>query len=127
MRKQVLPFFLLLTSLAFGQQTHQAITSTECASFKNISNSISRMGIVVWGKWTGTLQPQAGIQGQTPQPVLVFWGGKGQSAIVTGGTPGALYIANVPASAIFSVCGNTVTSGVADVYIEQLPQLEKNQ
>jgi len=114
MRKKVLLFFLLLTSLAFGQQTNQAITSTQCATFR--SNSISSVRVEVVGTWTGTLQPQP-VQVHGASPAL-----KPISTIIPTGT-NERYYASVPVSTLFSVCGNTVTSGTAYVSIEQL---EKN-
>jgi hypothetical protein len=114
MRKKVLLFFSLLASLAIGQGTNQAITSTQCATFR--SKSISSVAVEVVGTWTGTLQPQpVQVHGASP-------GIKPISAIIPTGT-NVRYYASVPASTIFSVCGNTVTSGTAYVSIEQL---EKN-
>lgn len=119
MRRFLTVFCLLFSSMALGQQTQKAITSNQCATFNNISNSISSVAIQVVGTWTGTLQPQAGVQTQTPQPVQVFPSTSPQmpqSTIVPSGT-NALYFANVPAASVFSVCGNTVASGTATVYM----------
>lgn len=109
--------FLLWLALAahgFGQQSQPtSITNAQCATIS--ATSVSTVGIQVTGTWSGTLQPEVAIQGQAAANTKVTPVGSttAQSTITANG----VYTVNVAAMSTFLVCGNTVSSGTAVVYM----------
>lgn len=94
-------------------QKSGTITSSQCVSI-DVSVS-STVGIQVTGTWSGTLQPELSIQGQTPQNTQVTpsTSTTAQSTITANG----LYRTSVAGGSTFLLCGNTVASGTANVYL----------
>lgn len=91
-----------------------SITSNQCASI-GVSPTTAVVGIQVIGTWTGTLQPKGTIQGQTAFNVQVT-----PSSTTTPQTTitanGAFYVL-VAGYSSFQLCGATVGSGTAKVYL----------
>ena len=109
----------LAAVLCFGAsvsvaQVSKSITSTQCASI-GVDPSVAVIGIQVTGTWTGTLQPQGVIQGQAPFNVLVT---PSNSQTTQGTVTGnGAYFALVAGYSDFLLCGNTVASGTANVFL----------
>jgi len=103
---------LLLASGAFAQQTGRNITSTQCVTIST-GGSVSTVGIVVSGTWTGTLQPQVAVAGQAPVNVSVTPAGSStsQTTITANGT----FTVGVAGMSLFQICGASVSSGTAVV------------
>ena len=97
----------------FAQQTSGSITSAQCVTIR--VDSQSTVGIQVVGTWTGTLVPQISIQGQSPVTLQVTpsTSATAQSTITANG----VFQAKVAGGTQFQVCGNTVASGTANVYL----------
>jgi hypothetical protein len=91
-----------------------AITSNQCAPI-GVSLFSSVVGIQVTGTWSGTLQPQAAIQGQAAFNVQVTpsTSTTAQATITANGA----YFALVAGYSNLLICGNTVTSGTANVWL----------
>jgi len=106
---------LFLTCGAFGQISG-SITSTQCVSV-DVSQTGSTVGIQVTGTWSGTLQPQITIQGNAPVNTVVTPVGSttSQSTITANGG----FTAAVAGASTFQVCGNTVGSGTATVFLNR--------
>lgn len=103
-----------LAALPAFAQVQKAITSTQCLPI-DVSSSTAVIGIQVTGTWTGTLQPQGTIQGQAAFNVLVTpsTSQTTQSTITAGGA----YFALVAGYSSFQICGATVSSGTANVFL----------
>src|SRR5260221_12482948 len=114
MKHSIFTAVLCLGSLATPAFAQKQIISTECATI-GVDSSAAVVGIFVTGTWTGTLQPQGTIQGQTPFNVQVTpsTSSTAQSAITASGG----YFALVAGYSSFQVCGNTVSSGTATVFL----------
>jgi len=106
---------LFLACGAFGQISG-SITSNQCVSV-DVSQTGSTVGIQVTGTWSGTLQPQITIQGQSPVNTVVTPVGSTttQSTITANGG----FTAAVAGASTFQVCGNTVSSGTAAVFLNR--------
>lgn len=104
----------LAAASAAAQVGPVAITTTECATIGAEGNAT--VVIYVSGVWTGTLQPQAAIQGQAAFNVKVTPSASGspQSAIAANGA----YIASVAGYSSFQLCGAAVESGQANVRLK---------
>jgi hypothetical protein len=91
-----------------------AITSNQCAPI-GVSLFSSVVGIQVTGTWSGTLQPQAAIQGQAAFNVQVTpsTSTTAQATITANGA----YFTLVAGYSNLLICGNTVTSGTANVWL----------
>ena len=112
--------FLFFAMLAIGPpfllaqgQSSGSVTSTQCISI-SVSGQ-STVGVQVTGTWTGTLVPKVSVQGQSPQTIQVFPGNSStaQSSITANG----FYQAKVAGGSTFLLCGSTVSSGTANVYL----------
>lgn len=90
-----------------------SITSTQCARIG--AEGGATVGIYVSGTFTGTLQPQGTIQGQTAFNIQVTPAASvtPQSTITATGA----YVASVPAYSSFQLCGASVSSGTAVVFL----------
>jgi hypothetical protein len=109
------PLTLLLLSVSsLYAQSNGSITSSQCVPI-DVQGDKSTVGVQVTGTWTGTLQPQVSIQSQASQNAQVTPSTSTvpQSTITANG----LYYANVGGAGTFQVCGNTVTSGTAVVWL----------
>ncbi len=104
---------LLLSACAFAQVGPDTITSTQCVPID--TGAGATVAIFVSGTWTGTLQPQGTIQGQTAFNVQVApsTSTTPQSTITANGA----YVVPVAGYSSFQLCGNTVASGTAIVYL----------
>ena len=112
MKRVVLIFFGC--SLLFAQSIGPiSITSTQCATIPTNQRATVYMQVI--GTWTGTLQPQALINGQPPFNVQVTPAATStpQDTITADGA----YYARVAGYSAFTLCGNTVGSGTAIVYL----------
>jgi hypothetical protein len=119
MKKKKLILLLLFASLCglpmFAQSVGPiSITSSQCASIA-VGSGNATVGIVVTGTWTGTLQPEVSVQGQAPANAQVTPSSSSTptSTITGDGT----YTASVAGMSTFSLCGNTVASGTAVVFL----------
>lgn len=109
---------LFLASCAVAQDTSTgptSITSNQCASIGLSAATSSTVAISVTGTWTGTLQPQVVVRGQSAVNTTVTPAGSStpQSTVTANG----VYTANVSGMNTFFLCGNTVSSGSATVYL----------
>jgi hypothetical protein len=113
---------LFLGCGAFGQISG-SITSNQCVSV-DVSQTGSTVGIQVTGTWSGTLQPQITIQGNAPVNTVVTPVGSTttQSTITANGG----FTAAVAGASTFQVCGNTVGSGTATVFLNRSQAAVKN-
>jgi hypothetical protein len=89
------------------------VTSTQCVTIDVTSQST--VGIQVTGTWTGTLQPKLSIQGQAAANLQVTptTSSTSQSTITGNG----LFQARVAGGTTFQLCGATVTSGTANIWL----------
>jgi len=113
MQKLYVALIVLLT--AFSAQAavnNTIITNTQCVAVD--ATNLGTAGIHVTGTWTGSLQPQNAIGGQPPVNL--------GSAITANG----FYSVTIAGSTLFQVCGNTVTSGSATVYLSTAPTASAN-
>jgi len=113
-RKLLFILLFFLAGAPIFAQVSGSITASQCVSI-GVGNSTSTVGIQVAGTWTGTLQPQIAIQGQAPvnAQVTPSTSSTAQSTITANG----VYYANVAGGSTFYVCGNTVATGTATVYL----------
>lgn len=90
-----------------------AITSNQCAIVA--TDERATVGIYVLGTWTGTLQPEASILGQAAFNVQTTpsTSSTAQSTITADGA----YVVPVAGYSSFLLCGNTVSSGTANIYL----------
>ena len=108
-------FLLVLVALASAQTVGPvSITSIQCARIA-VSSNTAVVGIQVVGTWSGTLQPEISVSGQTPANIQVTpsTSTTPQSTITADG----IYTTGVAGGSTFLVCGNTVGSGTASVYL----------
>jgi hypothetical protein len=91
-----------------------SITSSQCVTI-GVSSSTATIGIQVTGTWTGTLQPEIAISGQAAAntQVIPSTSSTPQSTITANG----IYTASVAGASLFLLCGNTVSSGTAVVFL----------
>ncbi len=103
----------LATGVWAQSQSSGTITSAQCVTIA--TPSAATVGIQVTGTFTGTLQPEVSIQGQAAANVQVTpsTSTTAQSTITATG----VYTASVAGASTFLVCGNTVASGTATVYL----------
>jgi hypothetical protein len=107
-------FVLMFLAVARGQSIGPvAITSTQCAQIA--TNNKATAYVQVIGTWTGTLQPSAAIAGQAAANLQVTpsTSSTAQSTITANGA----YAANVAGFSLFQVCGASVSSGTAKVFV----------
>jgi hypothetical protein len=120
--------FLLFTLAAvspplFAQsKSSGAITSSQCVSID--VTAASTVGIQVTGTWSGTLQPEISIQGQAAANIQVTpsTSSTAQSTITANG----VYTARVGGGSTFLLCGNTVSSGTANIYLNSTTAVSLN-
>jgi hypothetical protein len=126
--------FLLFASLLcafspqflFSQSASGTIPSTgggtSCVLI-DVTNK-STVGIQVTGTWSGTLQPQISIQGQAPQNIQVtpYSSSTAQSTITANGN----FVARVGGGSTLLLCGNTVGSGTANVWLNATQAVSLN-
>lgn len=119
MRKFLLSLLLLaMPALASAQTVGPiSITSTQCASIA--ADRQATVAAYVSGTWTGTLQPQGTIQGQAPFGVQITpaAGSTAQTTITGNGA----YNAPVAGYSSFQLCGASVATGTAIVYLQVSP------
>src|SRR5882724_388929 len=117
MRKFVLflaTFLVVLPALASAQWVGPiSITSNQCASIGAEMNAT--VVAYVSGTWTGTLQPQGTIQGQAPFNVLVTPSTSSTTQATV--TASGAYTTSIAGYSTFQLCGATVASGAAVVYL----------
>lgn len=96
-----------------------SITSNQCARIGALSGAT--VAVNVSGTWTGSLQPQGTIQGQTAFNVQVVpsSGLAAQGSISANGA----FVAAVSGYTSFQLCGATIASGTATVYLTLSPAL----
>ena len=96
-----------------------SITSAECASIS--ADQKATVAFQVTGTWTGTLQPKVAISGQAAADTQVTPPDSttAQSTVTTNGA----YVAHVSGYQLFEVCGATVASGTAKVWLNASPAL----
>jgi len=106
--------FLLVSACASAQVGPFSITSSQCAVI-SVGNRVSTVAINVSGTWSGTLQPQVAIQGQAAANTQVTpsTSSTAQSTITGNG----IFTSSVSGYDTFQLCGNTVSSGTATVYL----------
>lgn len=116
MKRLLLAWFALcLPALA---QTSGTIPSTGggtgCVSIA-LGPRVSMVVLQVTGTWSGTLQPEIAIQGQAATNISVTPSSStaSQSTITANG----VYSATTAGADTFLLCGNTVASGTAAVYL----------
>lgn len=115
MKKLLIPLLLFLVGAqcALAQTAKGSITSIECVSIG--VDKQSTVGIQITGSWTGTIQPKISIQGQTAANIQVTpsTSSTAQSTITANG----VYRAVVAGGSTFMVCGNTVATAPANVFL----------
>ncbi len=102
-------FVLLCASISWGQSS--SLTSTQC--FLIDTGSRATVAFQVTGSWSGTIQPQAAIQGQSAVNLQVtpVASSTPQATVTANGA----YFVNVAGYSIFQVCGASIT-GTAIIY-----------
>lgn len=117
MKRLLTLFALLFAPAAFGQSFVGpiSITASQCARIS--ADAQATVAIYVSGTWTGTLQPEAAIQGQTPFNVQAAPSTL-PSTLISTITANGGYAAAVAGYSTFLLCGNTVASGTATVYLQ---------
>lgn len=116
MKKLIL---LLLASLtlgvsAFGQVVGPvSLTGVQCAQISTFDQTAT-VGIFISGSWSGTIQPQGAIQGQSAFNVQVSPAASpaAQATITANGG----FVSAVAGLSVFQVCGNSIT-GTAVVFL----------
>ena len=109
--------FVVAALVAPAAWAQTNITSTQCASID--VTEAATVGMQVTGTWSGTLQPQITIQSATTRNLQVAPSTSStlQSTITANGA----YVATVAGGTMFFLCGNTVASGTAVVYLNISP------
>lgn len=109
-----LVLFLALFPLEWASaQASGNITNAQCVT-QGLSISTSVVGIQVTGTWTGTLQPQVSVSGSyVNTQVTPSTSNTAQATITANG----VFYSNVGGATSFQVCGNTVGSGTATVFV----------
>jgi hypothetical protein len=99
-------------------QTSGTITNAQCAPPVGVTSQATVL-VKVSGTWTGTLQPEISVQGQPADNVQVTPtnSSTAQPTITANGS----YYAKVAGGSTFLLCGSTVTSGTANVYLNPSP------
>lgn len=117
--KRLVWAWILCASLSppvFAQVTGTIPTSpgTGCVNI-SVGEGVATIGIQVTGTWTGTLQPQISVQGQAAANTQVTpsTSSVAQSTITGNGA----FTAGVAGYSTFLLCGNTVNSGTANVFL----------
>jgi hypothetical protein len=115
MNKRWLWLCFLFLGTAWAQSVGPvSITSNQCAVI-SLGAQSSTVAINVAGTWTGTLQPQITIQGQTAVNTSVFPAGSTTSQTTI--TANGAFTVSVAGFSTFQLCGNTVATGTATVYL----------
>lgn len=112
-------WLLLFCAPCFAQSVGPiSITSTQCASIS--ADQKATVAIQVTGTWTGTLQPSVAIAGRPAANIQVTPSttSTAQSTITANGG----YSAKVAGFTYFQVCGASVISGTAKVYLNASPK-----
>ena len=105
---------------ALAQTVVGSISSSPGTGCVNVDVSrISTVGIQVSGTWSGTLQPEVSVAGQpaADAQVVPSTSSTPQSTITANG----VYVAKVAGASTFLLCGNTVASGTASIYLNPSP------
>lgn len=90
------------------------ISSTQCAQISTF-NQMATVGIYVTGTFTGTLQPEGTIQGQAAFNMQVA--PSTSTTLANTITASGAYVARVAGLSTFLLCGATVNSGTAVIYM----------
>jgi hypothetical protein len=115
MKRLVFLLALLFPISSFAQFVGPiAINNAQCAQIA--TDSQATVAMYVFGTWTGTLQPEGSIQGQAAFNIQVAPSTSTtlQSTITGNGA----FVAAIAGYSSFLLCGNTVTSGTANVYLQ---------
>lgn len=117
MTKKLLLLVVLCGLLSAQSVGPISITSAQCAPIG--TDQMATVYVQVTGTWTGTLTPKASIKGQTPFAINVTPAASStpQASITANGG----YYARVAGYNYFQVCGNTVATGTAKVYLNASP------
>lgn len=112
-RRGALLALLALSTLSFSQTYSGpfSLTGTGCVSVG--VDGQAQVAMNISGSWSGTIQPEASISGQSPANVQVVPSTSSTAASTITGN--GLYTATVAGYQTFYLCGNTVT-GTATVY-----------
>jgi len=104
---------LFVASGALAQKSG-TITTSQCVPI-SVGANVATVAVQISGTWSGTLQPQVALQGQaaTNTQVTPSTSTTAQSTITGNG----VFTASVAGADFFQVCGNTVASGTANVYL----------
>lgn len=103
--------FLLFFATALRAQSF-TLTGTQCVTVA--VDEKATVAVQALGSWSGTIQPETAIAGQSAVNVQVtpVASSTAQSTITANGA----YVANVAGYSVFKVCGATIT-GSAKVYV----------
>ncbi len=109
MRKLVLLLLFVLPMSAAAQSS--SLTGTQC--FLLDTGGRATVAFQVTGSWSGTMQPQAAIQGQSAVNLQVtpVASSTPQATVTANGA----YFVNVAGYSMFQVCGASIT-GTAVIY-----------
>ena len=116
MRKLLL-FAFLFALPCFGQTVKGVINTTECVQIA--TDQKATVYLQVTGGWSGTIQPKVTIDGQAYVNVQVTpsTSSTAQNTITANGA----YFANVAGYSLFTVCGATVATAPANVFLNTSP------
>lgn len=117
--KQTLAFLALLCacSIAAHSQVHNTISSspgTGCVAIA-VGPKATTVAIAITGTWSGTLQPEVAVQGQAPATTQVTPTTSSTAASTI--TANGIYTTTVRGFDSFLLCGNTVATGTANVFL----------
>lgn len=115
--KKLLFLLLLCCPLLQGQQVKGVITTTQCIQIA--TDQKATVYLQVTGGWSGTIQPKVTIDGQAYVNVQVTpsTSSTAQNTITANGA----YFANVAGYSLFTVCGATVATAPANVFLNTSP------
>jgi hypothetical protein len=117
-RRFLFALFALLTLppfIAAQAKASGTIPSTAGSSCVSINvDAQATVGIAVTGTWTGTLQPKISVQGQTANTQVTPSTSTTPAATITAN---GVYRASVAGGSTFLLCGNTVATGTANVFL----------
>lgn len=123
MRKALLFFLVCCASVMWAQSTKTGtITGSGCLSMP-VGNSGQVSFVVTGGSWSGTIQPQVQINGQTASNTVVYPATApttSQGTVTANGT----YTTGIAGYDVFQLCGNTVTN-TATVTINRVQQVAR--
>jgi hypothetical protein len=119
MKQAFAAWLLCLLSAVAAAQVTGAIPSTGggagCVQI-SVGPKGSSVGITVSGTWSGTLQPEVSIQGQAAANTQVT-PSTSSTAASTITANGTYFTVGVAGADTFLLCGNTVASGTANVFL----------